>query len=980
MTVSEVELSDELVDALVRDESVEQGLVQLRSRCLVDRSALEQLASRAEELLHVAPASAERLCELVVAADDVPDRAVATARARYALARVCAERGELERALSLIAAARSELLEVSDELGALRTDLGRMQVLDDLGRHGDAVVVGEHLLTAIEALPVPPERQTERATVRAAALCNVGVAHSFTGFHERSLECYAASEAAYAALGLSVQVAQQRANRGIELLALGRAREAIECLVSARAAFDEAGDRLWSAKCAVNLAEALHQLGSLVEALTVLEESRTTLADLGAHAEEVRAGLETGRAYLAAGLYAEARAACVEAALRAREHDLRHDAGYASFTLALAMIGLDDLDGAATELRRAEGLFAATDDRQYLARVQLTQAELAVLGDDVELAGELLQEAMAALEAGRWQIPLASARLLESDLAPSVSRRAALLAALGPLVLDLGIPELRHAYDLRLARVHIEQGRVDEAETALRRAVELVEARGASLGDPQLRIAFRSDRVAAHDALIDLLARRGSAADVEEACRLSDLAKAQTLLDLTGGTVGTEAGALDQAATAAVMQDGGALQRLRSDLNATYTALQTAEEASRRALLRERAARLEDELAGLRLRASMTTSGGSAVSLASRTTVGDQERWDWILERSRTGRPVVHFHVLGNDVLVFVIVDGEVHLRRLVDVMPDVSRCLDALVAQWSRFSIGAVFVRRHAHTLTETTVAVLTALHALVLKPVQHLLEAAHVEELVVVPHRQLQRVPFHALHDGEIHLAEQWALTLSPTLPRRSTQPPRPLVGLLALAVPDDLGPQISDEAQLLSNRPDAYVLRGEMASSKALAAHTPGPARVHLACHGLYRPDNPLFSALKLGDGWLTSADVLDLDLGGALVVLSACESGRMSVRTAEPVGLAWAFLAAGASGVIVSQWLVDDAVTVDVMRALHTHLDAGIPTAEALRRAQLDVAIDHSHPYYWAPFVYVAGAASYESSHTDPAPKTTDGNLR
>lgn len=979
MTVSEVELSDELVDALVRDESVEQGLVQLRSRCLVDRAALEQLASRAEELLHVAPASAERLCELVVAADDVPDRAVVTARARYALARVCAERGELERALTLIAAARSGLLEVCDDLGALRTDLGRMQVLDDLGRHGDAVDVGEGLLTAIEALSVSPERQTERATVRAAALCNVGVAHSFTGFHERSLECYAASEAAYAALGLSVQVAQQRANRGIELLALGRAREAIECLVSARAAFDEAGDRLWSAKCAVNLAEALHQLGSLVEALTVLEESRTTLAELGAHAEEVRAGLETGRAYLAAGLYAEARAACVEAALRAREHDLRHDAGYASFTLALAMIGLDDLDGAGAELRRAEDLFAATDDRQYLARVQLTQAELAVLGEDVELAGELLQAAMAALEVGRWQIPLASARLLESDLAPSVSRRAALLTALGPLVLDLGIPELRHAYDLRLARVHIEQGRVDEAETALRRAVELVEARGASLGDPQLRIAFRSDRVAAHDALIDLLARRGSAADVEEACRLSDLAKAQTLLDLTGGTVGTEAGALDRAAVA-VIPDGGALQRLRSDLNATYTALQTAEEASRRALLRERAARLEDELAGLRLRASVATPGGGAVSLASRSTVGDQELWDWILERSCTGRPVVHFHVLGDDVLVFVIVDGEVHLRRLVDVMPDISRCLDALVAQWSRFSIGAVFVRRHAHTLTETTVAVLAALHALVLEPVQHLLEATHVDELVVVPHRQLQRVPFHALHDGEIHLAEQWALTSSPTLPRRSTQPPRPLVGLLALAVPDDLGPQISDEAQLLSNRPDAYVLRGETASSKALAALVPGPARVHLACHGLYRPDNPLFSALKLGDGWLTSADVLDLDLGGALVVLSACESGRMSVRTAEPVGLAWAFLAAGASGVIVSQWLVDDAVTVDVMRALHAHLDAGIPTAEALRRAQLDVAIDHSHPYYWAPFVHVAGAAPYESIQADPAPQTTDGNLR
>ncbi len=50
------------------------------------------------------------------------------------------------------------------------------------------------------------------------------------------------------------------------------------------------------------------------------------------------------------------------------------------------------------------------------------------------------------------------------------------------------------------------------------------------------------------------------------------------------------------------------------------------------------------------------------------------------------------------------------------------------------------------------------------------------------------------------------------------------------------------------------------------------------LHLACHGLFRADNPMFSALKLHDGWLTAADVMQLDLKDTLVTLSACESGR------------------------------------------------------------------------------------------------------
>jgi CHAT domain-containing protein len=44
------------------------------------------------------------------------------------------------------------------------------------------------------------------------------------------------------------------------------------------------------------------------------------------------------------------------------------------------------------------------------------------------------------------------------------------------------------------------------------------------------------------------------------------------------------------------------------------------------------------------------------------------------------------------------------------------------------------------------------------------------------------------------------------------------------------------------------------------------------VHIAAHGRFRADAPLFSYLQLADGPLTTADVFGLDLRATLVTLS------------------------------------------------------------------------------------------------------------
>ncbi|MEL7157940.1 MAG: CHAT domain-containing protein, partial [Actinomycetota bacterium] len=109
------------------------------------------------------------------------------------------------------------------------------------------------------------------------------------------------------------------------------------------------------------------------------------------------------------------------------------------------------------------------------------------------------------------------------------------------------------------------------------------------------------------------------------------------------------------------------------------------------------------------------------------------------------------------------------------------------------------------------------------------------------------------------------------------------------------------------------------------------------------------------------WLTAQDVLAMSLPGALVVLSACESGRQQPgqHREETIGLARSFLAAGAAAVVVSLWMTADQVTAELMQHFYRAVTDVTP-ATALRRAQTAVADDHPHPADWASFIIYGGS--------------------
>ncbi|MBA3692415.1 MAG: CHAT domain-containing protein [Acidobacteria bacterium] len=130
------------------------------------------------------------------------------------------------------------------------------------------------------------------------------------------------------------------------------------------------------------------------------------------------------------------------------------------------------------------------------------------------------------------------------------------------------------------------------------------------------------------------------------------------------------------------------------------------------------------------------------------------------------------------------------------------------------------------------------------------------------------------------------------------------------------------------------------------------------MHLACHGQFRPENPLFSSLHLADGWITVRDICSQKLNAEIVTLSACETGLNKIFAGDEIlGLARGFLAAGAKSLCLSLWTVNDEAASVLMQDFYAELRSGKTASEALKVAQCNFIKRGVHPYFWSPFALI-----------------------
>ncbi|WP_202528164.1 CHAT domain-containing tetratricopeptide repeat protein [Streptomyces sp. SID486] len=320
--------------------------------------------------------------------------------------------------------------------------------------------------------------------------------------------------------------------------------------------------------------------------------------------------------------------------------------------------------------------------------------------------------------------------------------------------------------------------------------------------------------------------------------------------------------------------------------------------------------------------------GGAATGAGDRFDVGR------LLDRLGDVRLVELAVVDGR---VHVLLCGQGRVRRFA------GGSLAEAVAEAGHVQAG---LRRLAHPGAEARLPVVEAAG----RRLQELLLAGAASRLgpgpvVIVPPGALHRVPWALLP-----ALRERVLSVSPSagswLRARETAPPAD--GRAVLVRGPGLASGGAEVPELAGRYGTATVLEGDDAQVPRVLAELDGAGLAHLAAHGTFRADSPLFSALRMADGPLIVHDFERLARSPYRIILSSCDTARLaSVGADELLGLVTALLPLGTAGVVASSAPVNDAAVVPLMLALHKGLGAGLSLAEALRDARTALPGDAVH---------------------------------
>jgi len=209
--------------------------------------------------------------------------------------------------------------------------------------------------------------------------------------------------------------------------------------------------------------------------------------------------------------------------------------------------------------------------------------------------------------------------------------------------------------------------------------------------------------------------------------------------------------------------------------------------------------------------------------------------------------------------------------------------------------------------------------------------------DRVIVVPPGRLNAIPWGLLPALRCRSV---SVNLSAAAWLRAISAPEPADRAVTLVG----GPRLDAaqaELKLLAQRyPQATVLASGAATSTNVLTALDGCWLAHVAAHGRFRADNPLFSSLQLADGPLTVYDLEGLSRAPHRLVLSSCESGRAVLAGAdELLGLASSMMPMGTVGIVAAVVPVNDGVTPGIMDSLHERVARGAGLPDALRLARI-----------------------------------------
>ena len=253
-----------------------------------------------------------------------------------------------------------------------------------------------------------------------------------------------------------------------------------------------------------------------------------------------------------------------------------------------------------------------------------------------------------------------------------------------------------------------------------------------------------------------------------------------------------------------------------------------------------------------------------------------------------------------------------------------------------------------------------------------QELTEGSHV---VIVADGPLHLIPFAALIDENgRYLSESLQLRHVPSLvvanlmmehrlEREGLTSPL-IVGDPAAPLRKCRLPCANEEARMIGKLLNVEPLIGEHATKVQVLQNLEKASLIHIAAHGDMKRGEILLapnpgSKGKKEDYMLMLSDLEGRSLKAKLVVLSCCHSAEGEVKADGVIGIARAFLGAGACSVLVALWAISDEGTLFLMKTFYEHLSRGLKANESLSKTMESMrkTTKFCDPHYWAPFVLI-----------------------
>ncbi len=841
--------------------------------------------------------------------------------------------GKLADAANELGRAHDAFLGLEMKLDGANTLVATMIPLALLGRYAEAVKTGKSALRTFELF----DDEVSAGKVEK----NLGNIVARYGRESDAERYYLSARARFAKIGDLAELTMADNSLANTYAELNDFHRAEEFYASALANARSEGMRVTEAEIEASMGRLALFRGRFDDALRLLEFSRQKYETLGMPHQTAIAELEIADTYLELNLIDEAAAIYERVAETLKRLKLRGEEARARANFGKAALHRNEYRKAENELGKAAALFSAEKDPTGAAGAKLTEAELEIGRNDLRQALKLIRDAERLLkrgENGRLKLFAAWLRGETLRLLGDVPRAERVLGetldeALRNEQSNLAIACLKSLGDA------VVKSDPKLAKGRYRRAVRLIESLRAPLPAEEFQMAFLADKLAPYQSLAKIHIAEN---DLPNAFRMIEKARARTLVDALNAD--------GENGVAGDSKLSETLAGLREELNWFYSRLNRAEADSLAEIQRE-IRRRERSIANVARQIGSTGTG--------RTSKGPA---DFDLRRLQASvgpdRALIEFVEFDNIISAFVLKNDGLEYFPDLTTRDEVLALLEGLQFQFGALRYGTAHLAAFVPQLKSRADNYLSKLFDLLFAPLE---TAVGARNLIVVPVGPVHYVPFHALR-RERYLIEDREVVYAPgaaVWEHLNSKPfPRPKNALL-VGFADESIPLVEKEIGILSGiLANSESLTGSAAGFGAFAEKSPGFDILHLACHGQFRPDNPMFSSLSLADGFVTVRDLCARRLRASVVTLSACETGLNTISAGEEIlGLARGFLSAGAQNLVLSLWTVNDSAAAGLMTSFYENFLRGNGVAASLRLAQLRFIDENTHPYFWSPFIAI-----------------------